>query len=118
MALIETALQLGTVPLPASNCCQKRELAVSLLLALSTCPSPGQSQLQQPARGCASRAAKCWSRSWGQSTGTALSKTHGIQAFAFLPALQLVYARNLWHVQQQQWHFLCCLVPALSKHSG
>lgn len=41
MALTETALQLGTVPLPAFNRCHERELAVSPLLAPSICPSPG-----------------------------------------------------------------------------
>lgn len=67
MALTETALRLGTVPLPAFNRCHKRELAVSLLLAPSTCPSPGSSWPWQPAKGCAgfSRAAECQRRSWG-----------------------------------------------------
>ena len=36
-----------------------------------------------------------------ESTGMVLSTHHnGIQALAFVPALQLVYARSLWHMQQ------------------
>lgn len=95
MALIETALQLGSVPLPASSCCHKHELAVwipapVLLQARPSCSSPqGAVLAEQPGVGVEA----------GESTGMVLSiHSNSVQALAFVPALQLVYARNLWHV--------------------
>lgn len=108
---------LGTVPLPACHHCHQPVLDASAAGSTS-CPSAGRSWRQQPARSCPSRAAKCCVEA-GKSMRMVFS-THSssTQGLAFVPALQLVYARSLWHIQQQRWHFLCCLVPALSKHSG
>lgn len=107
---------LGTVPLPACHHCYQPVLDVSaagsspvLLQAGPGCSSQqGAVLAEQPSAGVEA----------GKSMRMVFSTHNSTQALAFVPALQLVYARRLWHIQQQRWHFLFCLVPALSKHSG